>query len=383
MLTSLLQHCALGAWVLVLCCLCARASAQDADRSWHERYTRAREALVREEFAAAARAFDALEATAPSESERALANELGSIARAQLARREPLGQPALRTMDELTVLYTLAVFYGLGTSAWLDLQLKPQSFGAAILPFALLTPASVAIVAWADNFRPLRHGIPHAIAAGMYLGFGEGLWLVGYQNAYASRHEGVSRWSSERVASALWISSTVGAVAGTLVGALRRPTPGRVSFTASLSIWGGVISAFASSGIDPDERERSQRAFLIGALGYNAGLVAGLLFGPTAAPSVARMRFVDLGGLFGALLGGGAYALVAKHADSRVSLGLAAAGGALGLGLTWWATSGMPADHSHDLLPPALGGRRSTLASLRPTIAPAPGGFFAAVSGEL
>src|SRR5690606_41995843 len=62
-----------------------------------------------------------------------------------------------------------------------------------------------------DALPILRHGIPHAIAAGLYLGLGEGVWLTGYQNAYAASHDG-KRWSAERVSSALWVATTVGAV---------------------------------------------------------------------------------------------------------------------------------------------------------------------------
>lgn len=359
------------------------AAEQGARVSWHERYQRARAALLDDRFAEAAREFRALEQSAPDPQDRSLASELASLASDRLARHAATDQPSLRTGDELTVLYTTAVFYGLGTSGWLALQLKPQSFGAAILPFAVITPAAVATVAFADSYRPLRHGIPHAIAAGVYLGFGEGLWMVGYQNAYAEHHPGSTRWSSDRVATALWITSTAGGGAGALIGALRRPTPGRISFTASTAIWGGLLSAFTSTALDSERDERRQRAYLVGAIGYNVGLVTGLMIGPTVAPSVARVRFTDLGGLFGALTGGGGYALLAAHRDSRVGFGATAIGSALGLGLAWWATSGMPPDHSHDQLPPAIGARDTGLASLRPSIAPTRGGFIASLGGEL
>lgn len=351
---------------------------------WLERYQHARALLVHESWAAAARELSALEASAPSPEHRLLASELGSIARAQLLlRRDCCDQPSLRTSDELAVLYTTGVFYGLGTAGWLALQLRPATLAGALLPFAVLTPAAVGIIAFADHYRPLRHGIPHAIAAGMYLGLGEGLWLVAYQSAYAGRHANLSRWSSERVSTALWLTSTVGALAGGLIGALRRPTPGRVSLSGSAAIWGGALGALLSSAFDPDDKARGSNAYAIGAVGYNVGLVGGLLLGPSIAPSVARVRFIDLGGLLGTLLGGGLYSLIARGGDGRVGRGLAAAGGMLGLGLTFWATQGMPADRSHDQLAPAIGERRTALDGLRPWVSPARSGVLVGVSCEL
>jgi hypothetical protein len=378
-----------GGAVLLASMLATTAAAQSeptADSTaagWHLRYDQARSALLAGRFEEADREFSALQYGAPTPIDRSLAIEFASFARSEIARRKPQEQPSLRTSDELAVLYTTAVFYGLGTSGWFDLQLKPQSFGAAFLPFAVITPAAVGIVALADNYRPLRHGIPQSIAAGLYLGFGEGLWLVAYQNAYASHHTDTANWGSSRVATALWISSTVGAVAGGAIGALRRPTPGRVSFTSSTTIWGGLISAFATSALVQDQNHRSESSYLVGAIGYNVGLVGGLLFGPAIAPSVWRVRFTDLGGLAGALLGGGASALITKDFTSRTSMGAAAIGGVVGLGLTWLATSGMPPDRSHDQLRPGVASRPTGLASLQPTLAPTRGGFVAGLTGAL
>jgi hypothetical protein len=172
-------------------------------------------------------------------------------------------------------------------------------------------------------------------------------------------------------------------VTGGLVGAVNRPTPGRVSFTASTAIWGGALAAFAAHALEPNPHERGQRAYLVGALAYNAGLLGGIVFGPVIAPSVKRVRYTDLGGLFGALLVGGGYSLIAGEVDSRMALGLAAVGGGLGLGLTILATRDMPPDRSHDQLPPAIGQRSATPAALRPTLIPLQGGFLAGLGGEL
>jgi hypothetical protein len=356
----------------------ADARAQDSQQQlWAARYAHARDRLVQEAWADAARELSELTLSAATPAQRLLASELASIARAKLVQhRTP--QPSLRTADELTALYTMAVFYGLGSSAWLALQVEPNNVAGALLPFAILTPAAVGVVAFADSYRPLRHGIPHAIAAGMYLGFGEGLWLSGFQSAYASAH-GVERWGPARSSTVLWLAASAGGVTGGVIGAMNRPTPGRVSFTASTAIWGGALAAFAAHALVPNAHER---AYLVGALAYNAGLLTGIVFGPVVAPSVKRVRYTDLGGLFGTLLVGGGYALIAREVDSRMALGLAAIGGGLGLGLTTLATRDMPPDRSHDQLPPVFG-QRAPQAALRPTLLPLQGGFLAGLGGEL
>jgi hypothetical protein len=75
--------------------------------------------------------------------------------------------------------------------------------------------------------------------------------------------------------------------------------------------------------------------------------------------------------------------LLGPSKDSRGALGAAAIGGALGLGITWLATSGMPADHSHDQLRPSLGTKPAPPLSLHPTLTPTRGGFMAGVLGQL
>jgi hypothetical protein len=291
-------------------------------------------------------------------------------------------EPALRTSDELTVLYTTAILYGLGTSAWLALQIKPSEVTGALLPFATLAPAGALLIALTDRAYPMRRGIPHAIAAGMYLGFGEGLWLTAFQAAYAARHAGVERWHGQRASTAMWLGATAGGVAGAFVGAIQRPTPGRVSFTSSAAIWTGALAAFAAHALEPNDRRRDQTGFAVGALAYNVGLVGGIVLGPVIAPSVMRARYVDLGGLCGTLLVGGGYALIAHHADSRAMLGLAAVGGVLGLAATSVLTADMLPDHSNDQLPPVFG-QRPSRAGLQPLLSPERGGFVAGLRGEL
>ena len=134
--------------------------------------------------------------------------------------------------------------------------------------------------------------------------------------------------------------STIGIATGTLMGYGRRPTPGRVAFTSSATLWGGLLASTATAAIMPYGGRRTEDSYLVGAGGYNLGLFTGMLLAPRIDPSVTRMRFVDLGGVGGALLGAGVYALAAQSSrDERLAYGMGALGAAVGLGLTWVATA--------------------------------------------
>ena len=348
------------------------ALAQSSRAEWDQRYERAREQLVSGHEAQAAPRFDRLAQDAPTPEDARRATELAEICRSKL--RVQTDTAALRSQEEITILYATAFVYGLGTSAWVALMTQPKNLGAAVLPFALLTTASVGGVALADGYRPFRRGVPQSIASGVYLGFGEGIWAVGLQHAGAARRNDGSAWNSAQVASMLWGGATLGAIGGGLLGAVRQPTPGRVSFTLSASLWGGLVSSFAATALSPNEQRRTEHAFASGWIGYNVGLAGGILFAPTVAPSIARVRFVDLGGIGGGLIGAGISTFAAEDTRKRASFGASALGAAAGLGLTWWATSGMPSD------PPKQNG--SALA-LMPSLVRTPNGWLAMVSGQL
>jgi hypothetical protein len=363
---------ALLAALLAMLCGSPDAAAQTSRAEWDERYAKARQAFVTGHEAEAAPEFEQLSASAPTPEDARRASELAEICRAKLSTQADAAH--LRSSGEMTLLYTTAFVYGLGTSTWVALMTQPKNLGGAVLPFAVLTTAAVGGVSLADGYRPFRRGVPQSIASGAYLGLGEGIWLVGIQHAGAARRDDGSAWDSKRVASVLWGGATLGAIGGGVVGALRQPTPGRVSFTLSTSLWGGLVTSFAASAVSTDERRRTEQAFTAGMIGYNVGLVGGLIFAPSVAPSVARVRFVDLGGIGGGLIGAGVYTLAVGGGESRASLGAASVGTLMGLGFTWWVTSGMPGD------PPKQQGR--TLALL-PSLTRTRDGWLATLSGEL
>lgn len=363
---------ALFALVLFFAATIARASPDSA--AWHARYEQAKSALVHGRAAEAAKEFEALVEDAPTPADERLASELLSVARAAKVHEKPAPSPNVRSSDELTVLYATAFAYGLGTSAWVVLLTEPENLAGAVLPFAGLTTSAVAGVAVVDGYRPFRRGVPHSIAAGLFLGFGEGVWIVGYQHAGATRRDDDSHWQSKEVSTALWASASLGGITGGLVGAWREPTPGRVSFTTSAGVWAGLIGGFSAAALQPNDDRRGETAFLVGGGTYNLGIVGGVIFAPLIAPSVARVRFADLGAVGGGLLGAGVYAIAAESsATPRGGLGFAALGTATGLGVTWALTEGMPSD------PPSKPAR----AAIRPFALPTSGGVMLGLYGEL
>jgi len=358
----------------VLLCSTAVSATPDPE-AWHARYERAKKLLAEGRAAEAAAEFEALEQGAPTTTDERLVRELESVAlEAAQRQQKPPPSPNVRSSDELTVLYASAFVYGLGTSAWIVLLTKPESLAGAVLPFAGFTTSAVAGVAIADGYRPFRRGVPHSIAAGLFLGFGEGAWVVGYQHAGATRRDDGSHWQSEEVAGALWAGATLGGITGGLIGAWRAPTPGRVSFTTSTGVWAGLIGGFSAAALQPNDDRRGETAFAVGGATYNLGIIGGIVFAPLIAPSVARVRFVDLGTIGGGLLGSGVYAIAAESsATTRGGLGFAALGAAAGLGVTWWLTDGMPRDPPSK--PPSV--------SIRPLAVPTEGGLILGLHGEL
>lgn len=373
--SALLRRCVALSGLLLAQLLPATASAEPSASEWHARYAHARTLLVDGHAAEAATVFESLASDAPTDHDAELARELASVARASANKEIGPKSPHIRTSDELSVLYASAFIYGLGTGGWVVLLTQPGNFAAAILPFAGITSAAVGGVAVADGYKPFRRGVPHSIAAGLYLGLGEGVWIVGLEHAGATRRDDGSRWSSSAVATVLWAGATAGGVTGGFIGSFREPTPGRVSFTSSAGTWAGLTSGFLGAAFESRERSRTETAFVVGGIGYNLGILGGIAFAPRIAPSVTRVRFVDLGAISGGLVGAGSYALAAEgNANVRVGLGCAAAGMATGIGVAWWLTSGMPQD------PPS---RPAPAVTIRPLVTPTQGGLLLGVSGEL
>lgn len=317
--------------------------------------------------------FHALARTAPTEADRFRAHEMGRLASQSADRTEtPLPEPpvqATRSTDELALLYTTGFLYGAGSGVWFLLATEPDSAVTATLPFAAITAAPIVAIATIDGAKPFRRGLPHAISAGLYLGLGQSIFAVGFQGARAARlrdedARSDARFRPETVAAVLWSGATLGATLGGALGAGLETTPGRVSFSASTTIWSGVVTGLAAGALLPDDSHRSERAFAVGMGGYDLGLLSGLLFAGRVSPSVARVRLADLSAFAGGVVATGIYLAAASEIDRRAAEGVAAIGIATGLATGWLVTSGMSSEP----------GRRNASPIVQPSVVPVPGG---------
>lgn len=345
--------------------------------TWAERYEQARRLLVDGKFKAAEDAFTALAADATTDPERRLAVEMARIA-ASWALSDATIRPS-RTRDEITLLYTTSFLYGAGTGTWFLLHTRPDTALTATLPFIGITASPVIALALVDGYTRLPHGVPHGIAVGMYVGLGESILLSTYQNARSRRIYGdgpeSTRWSVESVSTVLWAGATLGGIVGGTIAAARSTTPGRVSYTGSLALWGGVVAGFATGSVLPDTAYRTENALLAAGIGYNAGLVGGFLSSPSVSPSVTRVRLVDLSGVAGGIVLGGTYLAFSRDPDPRAAMALTGGGAAAGLALGWLATRGLPKEI-------AVSATASPI-TIQPTLAPVAGGAVMGLAGSM
>jgi hypothetical protein len=364
------------------------SSVSDAniETDWQRRYRAARERLLARDFERAQGEFSALASSAPDAADAALARELASLSAAFHARRaqallEPSSRPGegQRTTDELSWLYLTAVAYGLGSGGWLAVQTEPDSAAGAVLPALGLAGAAAGAVAFADSRDAFAYGVPQSITTGITLGLAEGAaWAVWNQ----SRVRAADEWEDKTLATVIWGAATLGGVAGGAVGALAGTTPGRASMVGSSGIWTGVLAAMTAASLSGNEADqRDDHALLAGAIGLNVGAIAGAALAGPVSPSVARVRFMDLGGIAGGLLAGGIYVSATDGFENRedgqergfyatTALGIAA-----GLGAATYLTRGMVPDRGASRAP------HTAALRVEPSLLPIHGGMALGASG--
>jgi hypothetical protein len=365
----------------------ATAVSRD-DAQWKHAYTVARERLLAGDFADAAARFDELSRDpGAAANDRMLAAEMRDIARSwdsrglTLVKRNDLGESALparsvneRTTDEIAQLYAASVLYGLGTGLWIDAHTQPTSTAGVILPMLIFGGVSVGGVALLDINHPLHYGVAQSAVSGLYLGLEEGLLLSLWNQ---TQPNSTSQWPGSAVADVIWTLSTVGMVGGGVLGNSLGATPGRASFVGSTGLWAGVLTGFAGAAFTGSGQNRAPNAMLAADIGLNVGIVGGLLTAGPVSPSIARVRFLDLGGIGGGLLAGGLYLAAANTGgNAQAAFGVTAVGIAAGLGIAWVATGRIPPDRPEERSKPdAL--------LLEPMLVPVQGGATIGVHGLL
>ena len=358
-------------------------TATPAIGSYRARYVEARESLLAGHFDECRDAFATLAAEAPSESDRLLASEMadicGNLAKKGLAfvHQKDLGESNLsakatgiRTTDELAILYTNAVLYGVGTGFFVGAAVDAKGPAGFVLPMIGTAGVASALIYAADRGKGMPYGVPQSITTGLYLGFEQGLLWTLWQDANNSYS---NRWKENTKAAVIWGSATLGALAGGIVGATSTATPGRASWVGSTGLWTGVVAGFAGLAAHGDGRGDDAAFELTAAIGVAAGAGIGLLTAKAVSPSIARVRFLDLGALAGGLLAGGLYYAAADRSSNATAFSTITALGVLGgLGTAWALTSSMPRDD---------GPRVKDEAKFSPTIAPTQGGATFGVAG--
>jgi hypothetical protein len=365
----------------------APSGSNEADALWKQKYNDAKNKLITGEFAEAAAAFDELAKSATDPIDRALAAEQAGLAHEWAARnlafvhRSDLAEVSIsakavdkRTADEIAGLYTLGFVYGLGTGLWIDAVTQPESTAGIVLPPLIGAGLGIAGVAILDSGRGLRYGVPSAISAGLIIGLDEGtVWTLWNQ----SQRSG-DRWSTQGAASVVWGLSTVGAIAGGLVGSSVPITPGRALFVQAGALWGGAVLGLGMGALAADPHGERAGYFAAG-VGTNVGWVGAALAAGSVSPSSARVQLVNVGGIAGFLLFGGIYLAAAdKNPNVHAEVGAAALGSAAGLTAAWFITARMAPD-----MPRAPNAPPAAVSNVVPAITPVQGGATVGVSGTL
>ncbi|MBX3205884.1 MAG: hypothetical protein KF764_12495 [Labilithrix sp.] len=318
---------------------------------WAHKYAEARTKLLTGEFASAAVLFAELETTAVNRVDLALARAQRSLAddwsarNLTFIRRQDLADPSVtsraldrRSTDELVSLYTNSVLYGIGSAIWLGSLTEPKTAAGGILPGVALTAGAVGTVLALDSGRGLRYGVPQSIVSGMWIGLEQAIIWTLWHNS----REGRPDLETKTHSTILWGLSSVGAVAGGVLGETLGTTPGRAAWVGSTAFWTGALAGFATGGV---VENATTPALAVAGIGLSAGTGIGLLSAESVSPSIGRVRLIDLSGVLGGVAAAALYAAAAnRESTAQATSGVTALGIAGGLAIGWVATAGMPKD---------------------------------------
>ena len=183
--------------------------------------------------------------------------------------------PQVRTGLEIGYLYGVAAAYGAGLGTWIDAEAyhgKHVDVGIALIGPLLLGAAMPMGVFFADR-RPMREGLPSAIASGFVVGAGEGLMISAYASAKGPASSTTSGTGFLTLTRAEVIGATVGGAGGIAYGLLAHPTPKKNMLLTSAAAWGSVVGfelgGGGTSSLTHGWSNVNDGVTLGGLLGYN------------------------------------------------------------------------------------------------------------------
>lgn len=243
-----------------------------------------------------------------------------------------------RTTGEMAVLYIDGVLYGLGSGGYVAVLTEADSLTAIILPCLGLAGVTAGGLYLYDSRNRLGYGVPRSISAGLRLGLLDGaLWTLWNE-------ETGSDWGAKTAVSVVWAATTLGGVAGGLIGEYVGATPGAASMVESAGLWGAALGGMWTFAVTEQlDGVDSEAAWLLSAaISVNVAAATGALIAAEFEPSTSRVRYLDLGGLSGGVLVGGLYlAFADRDVEGSVLAATTGLGIAAGLGTAWWFTRDM------------------------------------------
>lgn len=352
---------------------------------WQAIYERGKAALASGAFPVASQMLNDVAMRAPDPALRDKARELGQLASYWTYNRfvlkpggnilPPLGKTPMlledkRSIDELAILYANTLVWGTGFGVVVGFLVDNPDASTFFLPAIGMSALGAGALALMDvKYGPLPYGVPQSITSGMYMGLEVGIYVTGILDS-----QNVVRIGDKVFPGLMWGSATAGGLIGGLVAATNPVTPGRASFTSSGAIWGGLLTSLVTIGaLDGDFQTAP---FVTGLIGATAGGITTGILGASFAPSIARVRFIDVGAFAGGLVFGGLYASVADRMDGQALMFLTSAGIATGLATSAVLTRNMDRDEPRRGNPRKSAQWRST-----PFMSPRPGGGTLGLAG--
>lgn len=352
---------------------------------WRAFYERGKAAMATGSFPLASRMLNDVARQAPDPTLQLQARELADLATYWSRNRYilmppnntlPPGMrpkaflPNERSIDELAFLYTNSLIWGTGFGVVVGFASDNADPSTFFLPAIGMSALGAGAVALMDvKFGPIPYGVPQSITSGMYMGFEAGFYL-------AAILEGERLVDDEEkvLPGLVWGSMTAGALIGGLVSMTSPTTPGRASFTSTGALWGGLLSSLVTVGFLDGDFDSAP--FVTGLIGAAAGGVTTGLLGSSISPSIARVRFIDVGAVGGGLVFGGLYASISDRFDGQALAFLTSAGIVAGIATSAYLTRDMDRDEPRRGNPPKTASWR-----MSPYMMPQPGGGTLGFSG--